>query len=139
MYANTRRLHNIVQLLVDLCCFKLIWECSIRARVLLNPVMHKHVPSEATDSWVPPVALILILWLIVSFRLRLYRVPDPIRFWSVLVSAFENAALLTTLTAVTTFFSRQFGEFVSRMFVPVMFPVAFILLTLARYLGLFNQ
>jgi exopolysaccharide biosynthesis polyprenyl glycosylphosphotransferase len=136
MYANTRRLHNIVQLIVDLCCFKLIWECSIRARVLLNPLMNKHVPSEATDSWVPPAALILLLWLIVAFRLRLYRVPDPIRFWTVLVSAFENAALLTTLTAVTTFFSRQFGEFVSRMFVPVMFPVAFILLVLARYLGL---
>jgi exopolysaccharide biosynthesis polyprenyl glycosylphosphotransferase len=137
MYANTRRLHNIIQLIVDLFCFKLIWECSIRARILLNPVMNAHVPSEKADLWVPPVTLILILWLVVSFRLRLYRVPDPIRFWTILVSAFENAALLTTLTAVTTFFSRQFGEFVSRMFVPVMFPVAFILLVLARYLGVY--
>jgi exopolysaccharide biosynthesis polyprenyl glycosylphosphotransferase len=99
--------------------------------------MNAHVPSESTERWAPPAALILFLWLIVSFRLKLYRAPDPVRFWTILVSAFENAALLTTLTAVTTFFSRQFGELVSRMFVPVMFPVAFVLLALARYAGVF--
>jgi exopolysaccharide biosynthesis polyprenyl glycosylphosphotransferase len=83
------------------------------------------------------MVLILCLWLVLSFQLRLYRIPDPVRFWTILVSAFENAMLLTTLTAVITFFSRQFGEFVSRMFIPVMFPVAFVVLALARYLGNF--
>ena len=136
MYANDRRLHNVLQLVLDCLCLRLSWECAIYFRIFLNPVLNKHVTAEQSMSWAPPFLLILSLWLASSFRLRLYRAPDDVRFWTILVWAFENTILITTLTAVTTFFSREFGAFVSRMFVPVLFPTAFALLVLARYAGI---
>jgi exopolysaccharide biosynthesis polyprenyl glycosylphosphotransferase len=136
MYTNHRRLHCVVQLLLDCLCIKLVWECTIYLRILLNPLMNAHVSVNQAVSWAPPIALVLPIWILVSFRLRLHRPPEQIRLWTVLVWGFENTVLLTAVTAVTTFFSRQFGEFVSRMFVPVMFPTAFLFFGLARSAGL---
>ena len=114
----------------------LVWQCAIQVRIFLNPLLNEHVSAEKAAFWAPPIALILPLWLLLSFRLRLYRPPDEIRFWTVLVWAFENTALVGTITAVTTFFSRQFGDWVSRMFVPVMIPIAFLFFALTRYAAL---
>jgi exopolysaccharide biosynthesis polyprenyl glycosylphosphotransferase len=135
MQTNMKRLQNLVQLCLDLCCLKLVWEFSIQARIWLNPFMAERVTAAQSAHWTPPIALIFPLWLLVSFRFRMYRVADEIRFWKTLVSAFENAALITTLTALATFSSREFGDLVSRMFVPLLFPVAFVLFVFSRYLN----
>jgi exopolysaccharide biosynthesis polyprenyl glycosylphosphotransferase len=135
MYTNNRKLHSIIQVALDCLFLVLIWQCTVHARIFINPLMSAHVFAEQAASWAPPIALILPLWLVVSFRLRLYRPPDEFRFWTVLVWALENTVLVTTITAVTTFFSRQFGDWVSRMFVPVMIPIAILSFVLARYAG----
>jgi len=135
MDAHRQRFRNIVQLLLDVLSLKLIWECGILARVSLNPLLSANVKAEQSTLWAPHILLILPLWLALSFRFRLYRAPGRSNFWRLLLSAFENTVLLTTVTALVTFFSRQSGEFVSRMFVAVMFPVALVILALSRYLG----
>lgn len=135
MRNNYRRLHSFVQLLLDCLCLEVIWQCTIQSRVFLNPLMSAHVTAEQAGVWAPPIALILPLWIILSFCLKLYRPPDQIGLWPVFVWAFENTLLVTTLTAATTFFSRQFGDLVSRMFVPVMIPISIVSFILARYAG----
>jgi exopolysaccharide biosynthesis polyprenyl glycosylphosphotransferase len=65
----------------------------------------------------------------------MHRISEKATFWSIQVSAFENALTLTMITALVTFFSREFGELVSRMFVAVMLPVAFVVLVASRYMA----
>ncbi len=136
MLRNGRALHNITQLVLNCLCCWLVWYCTIYVRIILNPVTSLHVTAAQAGAWAPPLFLILPLWLATSFRLRIFSDSDAVRARSPLMWGFENALLLTTITAITTFFSRGFGEYVSRMFVPIVFPVAFLLLTLTRYSGL---
>jgi exopolysaccharide biosynthesis polyprenyl glycosylphosphotransferase len=131
-----RRFHNLLQLCLDLLSVKAIWVATIGVRILLNPLLNQHVRADNAGFWGPPIALALPLWLATSFRFRLYRAPDKITFWAIQLSAFENAFTLTMITAVVTFCSREFGELVSRLFVPVMLPIAFVALSLSRYLAL---
>ena len=136
MYENDRRLHNIIQLILDCLCFWLIWAWSIDFRVLLNPLLHVQVSSENAGAWTPPMLLILLFWLALSFKWRLYRAPEQIRAWRFLVWALEMSILMTTVTAGTIFFSRGFGHLVSRMFVPAMLLISFGVLIAARWMGL---
>jgi exopolysaccharide biosynthesis polyprenyl glycosylphosphotransferase len=134
MCTTNRNLHTSIQLLLDCLSLKLIWDCTIHVRILLNPFLHARVSGEQSALWAPPAALILSLWLVSSLILRLYRPPSEINARTLTVWAFENAVAVTTLTAVTTFFSREFGELVSRMFVPAVFPVAWIVFAVTRYM-----
>ncbi len=136
MFVHHRRLHNITQIVLDAACLPFIWYSTIQVRLLLNPMTHAHVAAQAPLSWAPSLGLVLPVWLASSFCLRLYRRPDVLQFWTICSWAFENSLLLTTATAVVTFFSREFGDSVSRMFVPAMFPVAVVLLAMARYAGI---
>jgi exopolysaccharide biosynthesis polyprenyl glycosylphosphotransferase len=82
--------------------------------------------------------LVLPLWLAASFRLDATRTVDDVRCspWYSLVWGFENAVLMTTLTVLLAFFSRQFGDPVSRSFASLLFPVAFLLLVPTRFVTL---
>jgi exopolysaccharide biosynthesis polyprenyl glycosylphosphotransferase len=135
MYAHNRRVHYLLQFILDIFCLKLIWLCSIHARISLNPLLNEHVTAAKAFSWSPPILIILPLWLGAAIRFRMYRTVEKTSFWSTQLSALESAVVLTTITAVVTFFSREFGELVSRMFVPIMLPVAFVVLSGSRYLA----
>lgn len=136
MYDNNKRLYHALQLFLDCLCLGAAWESAIRIRILLNPALQEHVSAAQVLFWTPSFSLILSLWIVSSFNLRLYRAPDRLHTWSVLVWAFENTFLVTTVTAVVTFFSREFGDLVSRMFVPLLFSTAFVFLVLGRYVGM---
>src|SRR4051794_18584957 len=136
MYVYHRRLYTLVQLALDALSLRLIWELAIQLRIFLNPVTDIHVTSQEAMAWAPPLGLILFLWIVTSFRLRLYRIPDEIRPSTVLVWAGENTIVLSMLTVVATFFSRQLGEAISRGFVLLMLPVSFFVLTLTRSIAL---
>jgi exopolysaccharide biosynthesis polyprenyl glycosylphosphotransferase len=136
MHVYHRRLYTLVQLLLDALSLKLIWECATQLRILLNPVMNLQVTSREAVQWSPPLVLILLLWIIVSYRLRLYRMPDGIRPWTVLVWAGENTLVVTTLTVVATFFSRELGAGTSRIFVLILLPVTFVVLAMTRWTAL---
>jgi exopolysaccharide biosynthesis polyprenyl glycosylphosphotransferase len=133
MYTHDRRLHTTLQVLMDLLSIGLIWYFTMHARVLLNPVMSLRLTADEGHGWVPPLFLVLPLWALAYFVLRLYRPPNEVDARSLITRAFENAALLTTVTALIVFFSRQFGELVSRMFVPITFPVGFLVLMCTRF------
>jgi exopolysaccharide biosynthesis polyprenyl glycosylphosphotransferase len=136
MYVYHRRLYTLVQLGLDVLSLRLIWELAIQLRIFLNRVTDIHVTSQDATTWAPPLGLILFMWIVISFRLCLYRIPDEIRLWTILMWAGENAVALSMLTVVATFFSRQLGESVSRSFVLLMVPVTFCVLTMTRCIAL---
>jgi exopolysaccharide biosynthesis polyprenyl glycosylphosphotransferase len=84
----------------------------------------------------PPFWLIFTLWVLVSIRFRLYRSPNEIRFWNCVTWTAESALLISILTVFVTFFSRQFGADVSRVFFSIILLVTFVMLGLSRFLGL---
>ncbi len=134
MFTQQKRINHLLQLVMDAACLQPIWLCTIAARILFNPWLHEHVTVERSRLWVPSLALILPLWMVLSIRFRLYRLPATAFFWAVQISALENTLILATVTAATILFSRQFGESLSRMFVPVMVPIAFVAFCLMRVL-----
>ncbi len=131
-----RRMHDVVQLLLDVCCINVVWLGSIQARILINPLLAHRVTASTSISWSPPLMVVVFLWLVVSLRFGMYRTREKPTFSSIQLSALENALVLTMITALVTFFSRGFGQFMSRMFVPVMLPVAFVVLVASRYAAL---
>jgi exopolysaccharide biosynthesis polyprenyl glycosylphosphotransferase len=136
MYVYHRRLYTFVQLALDTLSLTLIWQLAIQLRILLNPIADTHVTAQEAATWAPPLGLILLLWIVISLRLRLYRIPDEIHLWTVLIWAGENTVVLSMLTVVATFFSRQLGESVSRSFVLLMLPVTFFVLAMTRCITL---
>jgi lipopolysaccharide/colanic/teichoic acid biosynthesis glycosyltransferase len=136
MYVYRRKLYTAAQSVLDALSLGLIWETATHLRILLNPFLRRHVTLQESAGWVPPMSLVLLLWILVSWRLRLYRVPDEIRASTLLSWAGKNTLAVCTLTIVATFFSRQFGEGASRIFVFCMAPAAFFILAATRGLAL---
>ncbi|MBV9268134.1 MAG: sugar transferase [Acidobacteriaceae bacterium] len=68
----------------------------------------------------------------VSIRLRLYCIPNEIRPETIFKWTAENTLAVCTATVLATFFSRQLGAGVSRMFVICLAPVAFATFALTR-------
>lgn len=135
MNIHRQRFRNSVQLFVDICGLVVSWELTLVVRILLNPFLNAHVKAADASFWGPPVCLVLPIWLAISFRYRLYRVADRMTSLTITISAMENALILTIITALVTFFSREFGDSLSRMFVPLLLPVSFVVLFACRYLG----
>jgi exopolysaccharide biosynthesis polyprenyl glycosylphosphotransferase len=136
MYVYRRKLYTAAQFSLDSLSLELIWKLATQLRILVNPAMKLQLTLEESSGWVPSMGLILLLWILVSLRLRLYRVPDEIRASTILAWAGENTLAICTLTIVATFFSRHFGEGVSRMFVLCMVPITFLILATTRALAL---
>lgn len=136
MFIYHRRRYHFFQLVLDCLALRLAWECTVRLRISLNTVMPLHLSLQAAALWAPPFWLILILWVLVSIRFKLYRSPDEIRFWNCCRWTIESALLVMVLTVFITFFSRQLGESVSRLFFSIMLLLTFVMLGLARLIGL---
>ena len=76
--------------------------------------------------------LVLVLWVLMAWRLRLYRVEGAIRLWSSTVNAAEGALLASCAIVIVTFFSRQLGTGVARSFFMLFAPLSFASLGAAR-------
>ncbi len=76
--------------------------------------------------------MVLVLWVIMAWRLRLYRVEGRIRLWNSVINAAEGALLASCSIVIVTFFSRQLGAGVSRSFFMIFAPLSFFSLGLAR-------
>lgn len=136
MYVYRRKLYTLAQAIFDSLALWLIWESATRFRIFLNPAMKLQLEIQDSLGWAPPLTLILLVSIAVSFRFRLYRVPDEIRASTLLSWAGQNTVMVWTLTVVITFFWRELGEGVSRMFVLCMLPVCFLMLVGTRLLTL---
>ena len=136
MYVYRRKLYTAAQSVLDALSLGLIWESATHLRILLNPFLKLHLTLQESAGWVPSMGLVLLLWIPMSWRLRLYRIPDEIRASTILAWAGKNTIAVCALTVVATFFSRQFGEGASRIFVLCMAPTALFILVATRVLAL---
>jgi lipopolysaccharide/colanic/teichoic acid biosynthesis glycosyltransferase len=132
MYVYRQSLYTAVQLIVDVFSFWPIWMCASYFRIALDPFMKIRVSAATAPRWVAPMALILLLWLVLSFRFRLYAVPEHVRTWTILRWTATNTIALCAAAVVATFCSRQFGQDASRMFVVCLAPATFIVFAATR-------
>jgi lipopolysaccharide/colanic/teichoic acid biosynthesis glycosyltransferase len=134
MFLNRPKFYETFQIIMDGLCFWPIWECSTRLRIALDPVTTRQLTVRAAHGWSTPVWLVLILFLVVSARLKLYRIPSPISPWSVVVWSMKNTLAICAATILLTFFSNQFGAGASRLLVVCTVPVTFLFLVASRCL-----
>ena len=132
MHVRNLRLYQTMQFVLDLLAVSLAWTCTIQMRVMLNPLTTQHVAWTYASIWAPSLMMILILWIVMAWRLKFYRVEGRIRLWSSVVNAAEGALLASCNIVIVTFFSRQLGADVSRSFFMIFAPLAFLSLGLAR-------
>ena len=132
MHIYRRRLCTVTLWSVDVLSFWLIWQCTAHVRVLLNPLTTRQLSWEQSSHWAPSMAVVLLLWIAVSRRLRLYCIPNEIRPATIARWSAENTVAICTVTVLATFFSRQLGAGASRMFVVCLAPVTFAVFASTR-------
>src|SRR3984885_6986641 len=132
MHVRNLRFYQTLQFVLDLLAVSVAWGCTIQMRVLLNPLAIEHVAWTYASLWAPSLMMVLILWIIMAWRLRFYRVEGRIRLWNSVVNAAEGALLASCNIVIVTFFSRQMGEGVSRSFFMIFAPLVFVSLGVAR-------
>src|SRR5271156_5046854 len=132
MQVRNLRFYQPLQFVLDLLAVLVAWSCPIQIRVLLNPLSTQHVQWTYASIWAPSLMMVLVLWIIMAWRLRFYRVEGRVRLWNCVVNAAEGALLASCNIVIVTFFSRQLGVNVSRSFFMLFAPLAFLSLGLAR-------
>ena len=106
MHVRNLRLYQTMQFVLDLLAVSVAWTCTIQMRVLLNPLATQHVAWTYASIWAPSLMMVLVLWIIMAWRLRFYRVEGRIRLWNSFVNALEGALLASCNIVIVTFFSR---------------------------------
>ncbi len=132
MNVRNVRFYQTMQFVLDLLAVTSAWSCTIQMRVLLNPLTSQRVSWSAASIWAPSLMMILVLWIVMAWRLRFYRVEGRIRLWNSVVNAAEGALLASGIIVIVTFFSRELGTGVSRSFFMIFAPLVFVSLGLAR-------
>jgi exopolysaccharide biosynthesis polyprenyl glycosylphosphotransferase len=132
MHVRNLRFYQTMQFVLDLLAVSVAWTCTIQMRVLLNPLATQHVTWTYASLWAPSLIMVLVLWIIMAWRLRFYRVEGCIRLWNSFINALEGALLASCNIVIVTFFSRQLGTNVSRSFFMIFAPLVFVSLGLAR-------
>src|SRR5271156_1570246 len=132
MQVRNLRFYQPLQFVLDLLAVLVAWSCTIQIRVLLNPLATQHVAWNYASIWAPSLMMVLVLWIVMAWRLRFYRVEGRIRLWTCVINATEGALLASCIIVIVTFFSRQLGTGVSRSFFMIFAPLVFVSLGLAR-------
>jgi exopolysaccharide biosynthesis polyprenyl glycosylphosphotransferase len=120
--------------MLDCLAVLLAWQCTIRLRFLLNPLLNAHVSLEEPLKWVPPLGIILPLWALDRW-LRLEKRSRTTGSFDSVMMVGESAFRLVMLTVLVTFFSREFGSDLSRLFVLALAPASLGCLALAHVAG----
>ncbi len=136
MHVRNLRFYQTMQFVLDLLAVSTAWICTIQMRVLLNPLTSQRVSWTYASIWAPSLLVVLALWVMMAWRLRLYRVEGPIRLWNSTLNAAEGALLASCAVVIITFFSRQLGTGVSRSFFMLFAPLSFVSLGAARLVSL---
>jgi exopolysaccharide biosynthesis polyprenyl glycosylphosphotransferase len=132
MHVRNLRFYQTMQFVLDLLAVSTAWICTIQMRVLLNPLTTQRVSWTYASIWAPSLLVVLTLWVLMAWRLRLYKVEGPIRLWNSAFNAIEGALLASCAVVIVTFFSRQLGTGVSRSFFMLFAPLSFASLGVAR-------
>ena len=131
-----RRMHDVVQLLLDACVQNVVWLGSIQARILINPLLAHRVTASTSISWSPPLMVVVFLLARgvaavrdVSNARKAYLLEYP-------VVGFRKRSCADHDYGIGYFLFERVRQYMSRMFVPVMLPVAFVLIVASRYAAL---
>ncbi len=133
MQYPDRRIFRLLLLLMDLCVLMAAFQLAVETRVGLNRFYGFAMTRQMALYLVPPMGLILLLWIPMSGWLELYR-PRRGRLLGAVRQVVESVVSLAVLTIVVTFFVRHLGEGFSRSFVLFFSAYSFIGLTAARIL-----
>jgi exopolysaccharide biosynthesis polyprenyl glycosylphosphotransferase len=131
MLYPDRRVFKLLLLLLDLCALVISFQLALETRIALNRFYGFQMTHEGIASLVPPLGLILILWIPMAAWLGLYRPRRGAIIGSMLQVA-ESVAALGVLTILVIFFVRNFGEGFSRTFVVFFAGWSMVLLPLVR-------
>ena len=136
MHVRNLRFYQTMQFVLDLLAVSAAWICTIQMRVLLNPLTSQRVSWTYASIWAPSLMMVLVLWIVMAWRLHLYRFEGRIRLWNSVFNAAEGALLASCMIVIVTFFSRQLGTGVSRAFFMIFAPLSFASLGVARLISM---
>ncbi|HKY32136.1 MAG TPA: sugar transferase [Candidatus Polarisedimenticolia bacterium] len=131
MQYPDRRVFKLLLLLLDLVVLVAAFQLAVETRIALNRFYGFQMTHEVVERLVPPLGLILLLWIPSSAWLELYK-PRRGAVMGSLLQVFECVAALSVLTIVVIFFFRDFGEGSSRTFVVFFAGWSLALLVLDR-------
>ncbi len=126
--------YRLLQFTCDLLALTAAWHLTFAVRLGANSLMPIQLEPWQLATAAPPLAGVLLLWMLAAVSLGAYRRAND--SGAHLVRLTESAVFAGLLLIVVTFFSRQFGAQLSRSFVLLFAPLSFLLLTLARYMVL---
>lgn len=129
--------HRVLQPLFDLMGLVFAWRLALELRLLLNPVMSQQISRADIVHLAPPLGQILLLWLLVLPGVGRYRRDGDRSVGGSLLRVAQFAIVSSGLTVVAAFFSRHFGQDLSRSLVLLFAPLSFVTLMAARYTELF--
>ena len=94
----------LLTLLGDLLALTIAFEAAVRLRVALNPLFRAQMDETLLEHLIPPLGLVLLLWIPASAWMRLYRHREGPRLIAAVSQVAEAMALVLVLTIVVTRF-----------------------------------
>lgn len=134
MTRTAQREIRLLTMLGDLIAIAAAFHASIWLRLALNPLFYARLERNQMAQLVPPLGLVLILWVIASAWLGLYRPRRGPLARSATVQVAEAMLLAVLLTIVVIFFVRDFGRDFSRSFVLLLSVLGVVAMLLDRAL-----
>ena len=104
MIRAGRRALSLLTLLGDLVALTIAFEGAVWLRITLNPLFRAQMDEALLSQLIPPLGLVLILWIPASAWMRLYRHREGPRLLSAVSQVAEAMALVLVLRIVVTFF-----------------------------------
>lgn len=114
---------------VDLIAISLAFESARRLRLALGGRLFTPLDAEALHQLMPPIWLVLAVWLVSAWWARLYRPRNESWGFNTIVHVVESMALVTGSTVVLSFVMYENHGGLSRAFITLLFVcgVAFAL------------
>lgn len=130
---------HLIHLIFDLIALSLAWWITAELRVLLNPYMSVTISPGVIHEVAPRPLALLGFWAIASAWLKTYHDRTDSSLVAELFRVSQAAIALCTLVVSSTFLFRHLGAELSRSFVLILAPVAFLCLVgslvLARHVA----
>ena len=117
MTFPNRRVFRLLLLLLDMGALVAAFHLAVETRLGLNAFYGYQMSRSVVDVLTPPLGLILLLWIPMSWWMSLYRPRRGGMVAGSVSQILESVAALAVLTIVITFFIRNFGGSFSRSFV----------------------
>lgn len=115
--SSGRREVRLLTMLFDLVVISLAYAAAARCRTALNWLFEAQLDRTQIERLIPPLGLLLTLWVLTSAWIRLYRARRGPLLLSTFVQILECMAMVLVLTIVVAFFLRDFRSDFSRSFV----------------------